>query len=155
MKLFTSALIAITVTVVLLCVISLTSNISNYFSRLADYQFMINQKEKLSQTQSIEPLSDRTITTTELFNLCNVLVDSEIYKTMQTCMTLHQKYDLIHLDTDIQIIGNKVFKSIKPEVFTNKDLIVTSDALMEYITERTILRLLNIATEYNNSLRMI
>ena len=155
MKLFTSALIAIVVAVVLLCVISLTSNISNYFGRLADYQFMINQKEKLSQTQSIEPLSERTVTTTELFNLCNLLIDNEIYKTLKLCMTLHQKYEVVNFDKDVETVSTKVFASIKPEIFSNKDMIITSDALMEYITERTIIRLLNIATEYNNSLRIL
>lgn len=134
-----------------LYILGLMRNISLFFKEKRNYQFMINQREKDSKSHI--NILDKVDATVGIINLCNLLIDNEVSKTMQACIRLNTKYDVTRLDHDVRIMATTVFESIRAEVFESPDLIITDKFLMQHITDEVMLKLMTAGQEWNTRLK--
>lgn len=128
-------------------IIDLIYNISCFFKEKRNYQFMVNKRETLTNSNS--SMLDRIDSTVSILNLTNTLIDNEISKTLESCVSLRTKYDVSRLDKDVKIIATTVFNCIKPEVFASNELLITDTFLMQHITDEVMLKMLKRGQEYN------
>lgn len=138
--------------IVFCTVMGMISNISLFFKEKRNYQFMINQKENM--TMSRLSMIDRVDATLGIINIANILIDNEVNKTIQGCITLHTKYDVTRLDKDVKIIATTVFESLKSEIFTSHDLIINDTFLMQHISDEAMLRMISAGKELNKTMNI-
>lgn len=130
-------------------------NISQYFKNKTS-NITIKQQielEKHSRELYTHNLLDRIDATVSIMNLMNIIIDNEISKTLQGCIRLNTKYELSKLDKDVKTIATTVYDCFKKDIFDSTETIVTSNFLMQHITDEVMLRLIKAVQEYNTVLR--
>lgn len=128
---------------------NLLDSLTRYFNSRADLYKTEKAKVEHEMTTSTVSLIDRMEGTLQFLNVCNTLIDVEINNIMRTITRLNQKYDMKRLDDDVKLIATKVYKSVKSDVFINKDMVLQPDYIMQHITDETVLRLLKYTQAYN------
>ena len=75
---------------------------------------------------------------------------------MTSLSKINSKYELIKLDEDAKQIATNIFQAIaKDNTFIENNLIVTNDYVMKYITDESIIKLLDKATKYNSKISLV
>lgn len=97
-------------------------------------------------------LDQRILTTNNILRLINGLVDLEVTKKVSMMSLLRQRYNMLNMDTDIKQISTKVFLSVKNEIYSNEELILTTDFFLQYITSQTTFHLTTSMVEFNQGL---
>ena len=97
-------------------------------------------------------LDQRILTTNNILRLINGLVDLEVTKKVSMMSLLRQRYNMLNMDTDIKQISTKVFLSVKNEIYSNEELILTTDFFLQYITTQTTFHLTTSMVEFNQGL---
>lgn len=100
-------------------------------------------------------LPQRITTTTSLLSLIDSLITTEIINQEKTVFfSQDTKYDYRKLDIDIAEISQNVFNALSKDVFTknNREIVITDDYIMTYITKRSIELLLETVTKYNSTI---
>ena len=82
-------------------------------------------------------IDQRIKCTRELLTLIDDTVALELINNKRYEIFLGGKQNFRDVDSDIEEIAMNVFKSLKPEVFSDKNLVMTEEYLMKYIQKRT------------------
>ena len=113
-------------------------------------------KEELKPVSKELDYLDKVEATIGLLNFINVLIDNEINNMMTSLSKINSKYELIKLDEDAKNIATNIFQAIaKDNTFIENNLIVTNDYVMKYITDESIIKLLDKATKYNSKISLV
>lgn len=148
-KIILIAFLSILAFILYIFITNLLDSLTRYFNSRADLYKIEKAKVEHEMTTSNISLSERMGGTLEFLNVCNTLIDVEINNIMRTITRLNQKYDMKRLDDDVKAIATKVYKSVKSDVFINKDIVLQPDYIMQHITDETVLRLLKYTQAYN------
>ena len=98
---------------------------------------------KLSdKNKMINRLEVRVHSTTAVLNLLDTIISNEVASVLKTYARLNEPYKTLNTADDIESISNKVFESIKKEIFADNDTVLTDEYLMKYINEQTTLAFL-------------
>lgn len=106
---------------------------------LADTQNLINKIQDSTPTLEID---QRIKCTRELLTLIDDTVTLELVNNKRYEIFLDKKGKNMDIDKDIEEISKAVFNSIKPEIFSDKNLVMTKEYLMRCITKRTFVAVL-------------
>lgn len=98
-------------------------------------------------------MPERIELTNSILDLMTFMITNEIMSYMKSFLSLNVKYEVSNLDTDIKKISETVFHGINPTLFTDPNLILTSEYLMSYITKKTTNIFLETVMNYNQTLR--
>ena len=88
-----------------------------------------------------------------MYNFISFLIANEIVRTFESYTSLNVPYVVNKFDEDLEKISSSVFKMLKPEIFVNTDLLITKEALMEFIAKRTTVMLLQTMISHNMKIR--
>ena len=144
-------LIAIPSIILFIFILQLLSGITKYFKELRNYQFMINTKEHRDEMEL--SLNERISSTVEFINLCNIIIDNEIAKNLSGYSRLNKKYDMTKFDTDYKNMAESVYNSIKSEIIDNRELIISSDFVLQHIIDETMIRFMRYTEDFNNNFK--
>lgn len=103
---------------------------------------------RLSEQPSLN-LAQRVDATDKVLGIIDSLIEMEILTELRTISTLKVSYDLKNLDNDVKGIADKVFHAIKVDTYNDTNIVLNSEYLLEYITDQTVIQLLNHVLEYN------
>lgn len=107
-------------------------------------------KEELKPVSKELDYLDKLEATVGLLNFINVLIENEIDNKIISLSKLNSKYEMIKLDEDAKVIATNIFQSINNEqTFVDNNLIMNNEYIMKYITEQSIVKLLDKASQYN------
>nr|DAR65126.1 MAG TPA: Mature oligodendrocyte transmembrane protein [Caudoviricetes sp.] len=107
-------------------------------------------KEELKPVSKELDYLDKLEATVGLLNFINVLIENEIDNKIISLSKLNSKYEMIKLDEDAKAIATNIFQSINNEqTFVDNNLIMNNEYIMKYITEQSIVKLLDKASQYN------
>lgn len=105
---------------------------------------------KLSdKNKMINRLEVRVRSTNAVLNLIDTIISNEVASVLKTYARLKEPYKTINTADDIAKISNKVFNSIKKEIFEYNDTVITDEYIMTYINEHTALAFLIEAQKLN------
>lgn len=116
----------------------------------------IRLKTKLAEEKENDTsgtLGYRLEVTNEIYNFVSFLVANEIVRIFEYYAYLNEPYVINKFDEDLEKICSNVFEMIKPEVFTNSDLLITKEALMSFITKRATVMFLQTMFAHNIKIR--
>lgn len=82
-------------------------------------------------------IDQRIKCTRELLTLIDDTVALELINNKRYEIFLGGKQNFRDVDSDIEEIATNVFNSLRPEVFSDKNLVMTEEYLMKYIQKRT------------------
>ena len=88
----------------------------------------------------------------EIINLCNVLIDNEVGKLLESYRRLNMRYDAKKLDKDVERITKKVFDGVQHQVIIDPNHVITPEYILQHISDQTMLRVIQFTQEYNNSI---
>lgn len=107
-------------------------------------------KEELKPVSKELDYLDKLEATVGLLNFINILIENEIDNKIISLSKLNSKYEMIKLDEDAKAIATNIFQSINNEqTFVDNNLIMNNEYIMKYITEQSIVKLLDKASQYN------
>jgi hypothetical protein len=105
---------------------------------------------KLSdKNKMINRLEVRVSSTNAVLSLIDTIISNEVASVLKTYARLKEPYKTINTADDITKISNKVFNSIKKEIFEYNDTVITDEYIMTYINEHTALAFLIEAQKLN------
>lgn len=113
----------------------------NHVQEIMYDQLSTKYEQLLDQSPSM-PIGDRVDSTNQLLELIDAMISLEIMSTKRFEIFLDKKSKNIDFDNVISEVSTSVFESIKPNVFDDKDNIVSSQYLMSYIQKRTLVQYL-------------
>lgn len=103
-------------------------------SLLSSLKNFIKSKIEINDIRKME----KSIVLTENLNsFIMKSIEIEITKHMNSLLALDMDYDVLNLDKDVSNISTRVFNSIKKEFLNNKNIIFTSNFLMQNIIDMT------------------
>ena len=113
----------ILVLIIIGVVVSLVSSIINY----------LNEKSK----QPIDYTNDtaRLDYNKELLSFIITITQLEVENEVKTLVSLNARYNVTNLDRDIQKIAEKVYASLKPEVYQSTTNMMTEEYIFQFIVE--------------------
>ena len=82
-------------------------------------------------------IDQRIKCTRELLTLIDDTVSLELINNKRYEIFLNSNINNRDIDKDIEDIARSVFESLRPEVFSDKNLVMTEEYLMKYIQKRT------------------
>lgn len=106
---------------------------------VAETQNLINRIQDSTPTLEID---QRIKCTRELLTLIDDTVTLELVNNKRYEIFLDKRGKNMDIDKDIEEISKTVFNSIKPEIFSDKNLVMTKEYLMRCITKRTFVAVL-------------
>lgn len=128
-------------------------NLINTKAKKDDLYIQLETNPDLDKKEHIS-FTDKIDITISLLNIINVLIDSEIGRSIETVSMLGKDYELLKYDNDVKRISESVFNAfIKDETFLSNRLVITDEYIMKYISEEVMTRLLRTAQAYNLELR--
>lgn len=131
-------------------------NIAKKYNEESKFIELQRIKEELKPVSKELDYLDKVEATIGLLNFINVLIDNEINNMMTSLSKINSKYELIKLDEDAKQIATNIFQAIaKDNTFIENNLIVTNDYVMKYITDESIIKLLDKATKYNSKISLV
>lgn len=134
---------------------SLIYNLSAYFSTKRNKLLIETEIQRQNQINNANVYIDKVTLTVDVINLCNTLINSNVSHMISAKEMLHEKYDLKFLKEDSEKIANHVYESIRKELIVDNMLVVSDEFILNYISEETILILLQNATDYNRNLALM
>jgi hypothetical protein len=145
--LITLAIIAIIEFIVLL------RNLSLYFNEKRNTIAFDNNNKADDLKYSSLNLGKRLKITNSLLDFIDELVEEEITLLLVRLARLQSHYEVMNMEKDIKDISTKIFDAIKDTgVIDNKDLIVSTDYFLEYITSNVSSKLIVATTDFNDRL---
>ena len=96
----------------------------------------------IDKNRMINRLEARVASTNAVLSLINTVINNEVVSVLKTYARLGETYKTMNTADDIEKISTKVFNSIKKELFSDNDTVLTDEYLMTYINERTTLEFL-------------
>ena len=96
----------------------------------------------IDKNRMINRLEARVASTNAVLSLINTVINNEVVSVLKTYARLGEPYKTMNTADDIEKISTKVFNSIKKEIFSDNDTVLTDEYLMTYINERTTLEFL-------------
>lgn len=113
---------------------------------------IINNFNDNSPTLEID---QRIKCTRELLTLIDDTVTLELINNKRYEIFLSSNVNNRDIDKDIEDIARSVFESLRPEVFSDKNLVMTEEYLMKYIQKRTFVAVFtyvdkNVTVKLNN-----
>jgi ribonucleotide reductase alpha subunit len=106
---------------------------------VTETQNLINRIQDSTPTLEID---QRIKCTRELLTLIDDTVTLELVNNKRYEIFLDKRGKNMDIDKDIEEISKAVFNSIKPEIFSDKNLVMTKEYLMRCITKRTFVAVL-------------
>lgn len=134
---------------------SLIYNLSTYFSTKRNKLLIETEIQRQNQINNANVYIDKVTLTVDVINLCNTLINSNVSHMISAKEMLHEKYDLKFLKEDSEKIATHVYESIRKELIVDNMLVVSDEFILNYISEETILVLLQNATDYNRNLSLM
>lgn len=131
----------------------LVNTIIDIISAKTDEIRLRNKQTKQSIDNPNGDLAYKLSVTNEMYNFISFLIANEIVRTFEAYASLNVPYVVNKFDEDLEKISSSVFKMLKPEVFVNTDLLITKEALMEFIAKRTTVMLLQTMISHNMKIR--
>lgn len=100
-------------------------------------------------------IDQRIKCTRELLTLIDDTVSLELINNKRYEIFLSSNINNRDIDKDIEDIARSVFESLRPEVFSDKNLVMTEEYLMKYIQKRTFVAVFtyvdkNVTVKLNN-----
>lgn len=137
-----------------IAIINLLITINDYFSvkksdKLQELQLKYQDKNNPHPTLNA---IDRVDFSLEIINLCNVLIDNEVGKLLESYRRLNMRYDAKKLDKDVERITKKVFDGVQHQVIIDPNHVITPEYILQHISDQTMLRVIQFTQEYNNSI---
>ena len=137
-------------------ILDLLTSISNKFNEESKFIELQKIKEEMKPVNKELDYLDKLEATVGFLNFINVLIDNEINNMMTSLSKIDSKYELIKLDEDAKQIATNIFQSLaKENTFVDSNLIITNDYIMKYITDESIIKLLDKATKYNSRISLV
>ena len=87
-------------------------------------------------------LESRISSSKELLSLIDNMIKLEIISARRYEIFLNKKNTNIDFDEIIKNVSNTVFTGLQTDLFGNRDALLTSDYLMKYIQEQTVIQYL-------------
>lgn len=110
------------------------------YSRLA--KELTDEAERLIELKRTTPTMDigsRIAATTELMHMIDLLIDYEIITQQQYDLFVKTKNPIGDFDKLVEKISTNVFNSINKNLFDDRNNVMTDNAIMQYITRRTVI----------------
>lgn len=126
-------------------------SISNYFQRASEEKITerdINIKE-INSNESVSSIVENSIA---ILNFIDQLIEYETSALFVSYSEIDSKYDIKKINTDMEQISTKIYDSLKKDIFTNNEIYLNPDYIMQYITDNVTIKLIDKAMTYNNSL---
>ena len=101
---------------------------------------------KRTNCRELVELSESTIS---LMNLINQIVATEVGNMMLQYKRLAKRYDYINLDKDAEKVATTVFNNINWDSYKKREILVKEEYLLKYISDQTIIQILDYAREMN------
>jgi hypothetical protein len=95
-------------------------------------------------------LSIKCEATAYILKIIDIVIELEIAQVIRTYKTLNTKYEINRLSDDIKKISKTVYKSVKSEIYSNNDCVLTEDYLISYITNMTTMEFIKQVRDMNN-----
>ena len=134
--------------------ILLVNQIRIYFiekEKMIKSKKLLNIQETTNSTK--EPIIEMVESSATLLTMIDKIISLEVDKKVAYLKFENKNYNMLSLDKDVKILGNKIFSSVKKEVLTDNELILTSDYLMEYIVSECTLLFTAKVKEFNIAIR--
>lgn len=129
---------------------SLLQEKRNYYASQEASLLIANQ---LKTGERPHDMSVRLQSTFDLLDIIDGVVDGYILTKFHSLIMLQQPYDLKMLPDDIKLISKSTMDAIRPDVFENKDMMLTDTYLMHFITSTVTRKLLQSAQAHNIAIR--
>lgn len=130
-------------------IIKLLSNIRHYIVNRSNSFYLNNLK--LQSTILTTP--ERIDVTNSVLDLITFMINNEIASVFKQYISLNELYNISNIDKDAKTIAENVHNGIDSKLFTDPNVMLTSEYLMTYITKKTIDLLIVVAQNHNDSLR--
>lgn len=116
--------------------IYMTHKYSKKIKEITDKSNQIINEAKDDGKPTLE-IDQRIKCTRELLTLIDDTVALELINNKRYEIFLNANVNNRDVDKDIEEIASNVFNSLKPEIFSDKNLVMTEEYLMKYIQKRT------------------
>ena len=114
----------------------MTNKYSKKIKEITDKSNQIINEAKDDGKPTLE-IDQRIKCTRELLTLIDDTVALELVNNKRYEIFLNANVNNRDVDKDIEEIASNVFNSLKPEIFSDKNLVMTEEYLMKYIQKRT------------------
>ena len=125
----TEKLVLVMVVGIWICVVLLLRSCSKMASSKREYYNTLTKKENRPM-DVIEKIN----ITASMMKLIVTLVTIEIDNRLATHILLKTPYDMLRLDKDIEAISTRVFNAIKKDMYTDENLCLESNYILQFIT---------------------
>ena len=115
----------------------------------------LNKKSEVTSSEEIDKLDNdaKLHFSKELLAFIDNLIEIEINNKIKDSLILRKKIDIRDADADINAIADIVYKALDKKIYiNNNETILNVEYIMTYITRRTLLLYMTIATEHNKGL---
>ena len=112
-----------------------TNKYPKYSQYFGNYRIIETQQELLDRQPTLN-IKERVSATKELFSLIDVLIEYEILNNRRFEIFLEKKNKNLDFENVLKDVGKTVFQSISPDVYTDKNNLVTKTCIMQYIQKR-------------------
>lgn len=96
------------------------------------------------------PLSNCIDNTEALINIITGLVNEEVSNLFLGHLVLDKPYQSINIDEDVKKISTAVYNKIRKNIISTDETILTSTAIMEMITSKTLSTILAYNSKFSN-----
>ena len=114
----------------------MTHKYSKKIKEITDKSNQIINEAKDDGKPTLE-IDQRIKCTRELLTLIDDTIALELINNRRYEIFLNANVNNRDVDKDIEEIASNVFNSLKPEIFSDKNLVMTEEYLMKYIQKRT------------------
>lgn len=114
----------------------MTHKYSKKIKEITDKSNQIINEAKDDGKPTLE-IDQRIKCTRELLTLIDDTIALELVNNKRYEIFLNANVNNRDVDKDIEEIASNVFNSLKPEIFSDKNLVMTEEYLMKYIQKRT------------------
>lgn len=129
----------------ILCLIRVTIAVTEL---LNEKTIQLEKKMTDSQINTKEAISNSA----GLMNLINLLVEIEINNSLKQQISLQEQYKVTNIDNDIRNISTKIYNAIKPNIYDDNNIAISSEYIMTHITDEVTLKLIKTVQELNAQL---
>lgn len=112
----------------------------------------LNKDKKIKKNIQKLDLGNRIDITNEFMQVIDNVIDVEIKNRLAILAIFNTRYDVLHVDKDIDIIGKAVYAAVKEDIFVEKCLIFNPEYLLNYISAETAERFMLAVKQLNNSI---
>lgn len=142
-------------------IIVLIFSLIHVITAIPAYLHALTHKAKKQETllaTQIEALQNQIILkrpkyTQELLDLITMHIDSEAKKFILSKKQVNEKYNVIAVDKDIEVIATKVFGFFRNEIYDSNMSLIEPDGFMEYIVKTTRVVLIQYIEDYLGSMQ--